>query len=272
MAFLKLNGIDVFYELQGKGFPIFFLPDFASTHHSWRYFLDRFAKTHQTLIMDHRGSGLTDCPAPPYSIEMMAEDALTLMEILGIEQVDIIASSMGAAIAQTLILRNPERVRKGVFISSFAKFPLTAILKFSVLAKLLEAKTPSSLVVKSMLPFLYGSTFLSSLQEPKENMESDLDLAYVQDPEGYLGQLSALKHFDLQDQVSDILIPLLLIAGEQDLLTPIYCSHFLHHKISSSRLKIFPDVGHWPHIEKKEKTFNLIHAFIETNLKTPSLG
>ncbi len=262
MAFLKINGVNIFYELQGKGFPVFFLPDFASTHCSWKYFISRFAKTHQTLIMDHRGSGLTDSPPPPYSIEMMAEDALELMESLGIEQTDIVASSMGAAIAQILILRYPKRVRKGVFISSFAKFPLTAILKFSVIAKLLEAKTPSLLVMKSMIPFLYGSTFLSCLEEQKGTRKEDLHLEYVQDPEGYLGQLSALKHFDLQDQIGDISIPLLLIAGGQDLSTPIYCSYFLHNKISSSILKIFSDVGHWPHIERKEETFNLIHKFI----------
>ena len=87
MAFAKINGINLYYELQGEGQPIVFVSGFATHRETWREFSNRLSANYKTLIFDNRGAGQSDAPPPPYSIEMMAKDTKDLMDHLGIEKV-----------------------------------------------------------------------------------------------------------------------------------------------------------------------------------------
>jgi len=66
----KVNDINLYYEIHGKGEPIFFIAGFNSDHTVWTNIIDHYAQTHQVIVMDNRGSGKSDCPDAPYTIEM----------------------------------------------------------------------------------------------------------------------------------------------------------------------------------------------------------
>lgn len=262
MAIKKINGINIYYELQGKGDPIIFLSGFSTNRETWRNYSDSFSSSNQTLILDNRGAGQTDAPPPPYSIETMADDTATLMDELGIKQAHMVGSSMGTAIIQTLALRYPEKIKKGILISPFAKLPRTSIMKSETVAKLLKANVPLNLVIESVIPWLYSNAFLNDGEKARIKSEEMQNNPYPQSPEGYLGQLTALKSFNISDQAQDIQAEMLLIAGGEDLSTPLYCSEFLHEALPSSTLKVFEHVGHMAHVEKRDQVFDLIRSFI----------
>lgn len=71
----------------------------------------------RAVAFDHRGHGASDKPHDPadYATPLMAEDALRLLDHLGIERADVIGYSMGARVAAFLALRAPDRVRSIVF-------------------------------------------------------------------------------------------------------------------------------------------------------------
>lgn len=262
MAFAKVNGIQVYYELKGEGEPVVFLSGFSTHHETWRYYSNLLSQTHQTLIFDNRGAGQTDAPPPPYSIEAMAEDTRALMDYLGMKQAYMVGSSMGTAIIQTLALRHPDKIKKGVLISPFAQLPRTSVMKSETVAKFLEAEVPLPLVIESVIPWLYSNEFLTDVDRARTKYEEMLSNPYPQKPEGYLGQLTALKAFDLRDQLQEIQTEMLLIAGAEDLSTPLYCSQLVKETLPHSTLEVFPRVGHMAHVEKRDQVFELIQNFL----------
>lgn len=263
MPFAKVNGINLYYELHGIGQPIIFLSGFSTHLETWRHYSNRFSLHYQTLIFDNRGAGQSDAPPPPYKIETMTEDTAQLMDHLGISQAYMIGSSMGTAIIQAFALQYPEKIKKGILITPFAQLPYAKVMTAETVAKLLQANVPFELIIESVLPWLYSNQFLSNSKQVKGKIEEMMTNAFPQKIEGYLGQLSALRSFDLRDQIRSIETEMLLIAGNEDLSTPLYCSEFLNKNLPSSTLRIFKDVGHMIHVEQPDQLFETIEEFIK---------
>ena len=262
MPFLQANGISIYYECIGKGEPIVLLSGFATHHETWYKFTDRLSKKYQLILMDNRGSGQSEAPLPPYTIEMMGDDTIQLMDALNISKAHMIGSSMGSAIVQTIALKYPERLEKAILISPFAKLPLTSLLKSEIAGEMMQAGVPYELVVKSVLPWLFSNDFLADPEKVKQKIFEMTKNPYPQKPEGYLGQLMAMQTFDIQEKIEKIQTKMLLIAGEEDLSTPLHCATFIHKKVKNSTLKTFPLVGHMAHAEKKEEVLDMIEAFL----------
>jgi pimeloyl-ACP methyl ester carboxylesterase len=116
----KVNGININYKIQGRGEPLVMIMGFAGSRAGWIFQRRAFQKYFQVITFDNRGVGSSDKPCGPYSIRMMAEDTIGLMDHLGIEKAHILGVSMGGYIAQELAINYPERVRKLVLGSTNA--------------------------------------------------------------------------------------------------------------------------------------------------------
>jgi 3-oxoadipate enol-lactonase len=266
MAFAKLNDINLYYELEGEGEPIMFFSGFSTHRESWRYFANQLSENYQTVIFDHRGAGQTDAPAPPYTIEIMAQDAVNLLDHLEIPQAHMVGGSMGAAIIQTIALRHPQRIKKGVLLSPFAKLPGPSIMTSETVAKLLTAGISFDLILEGVLPWLYSNAFLSDAKLLEDKKKEMLSNPFPQKPEGYLGQLTALQNYDITDEVEKIEADLFLIAGSEDLSTPLYCAAYLYKHLPSCSWKVFEKVGHMAHVERREDVLKLIQDFLQETL------
>src|SRR5688572_11778653 len=83
----KVNGINMYYEVHGEGFPLLFVSGTGGTHHSWLYFQVPFFKQYyQCIVSDHRGLGQTDKPDEHYSTRGFAADQVGLLKELGIDK------------------------------------------------------------------------------------------------------------------------------------------------------------------------------------------
>jgi pimeloyl-ACP methyl ester carboxylesterase len=71
-----------------------------------------------------------------------------------------------------------------------------------------------------------------------------------------------MQTFDVRSMLEKIQTKMLLVAGEQDLSTPLYCATIINEKVQNSILKTFPNVGHMAHVEKKEEVLDMIEAFL----------
>ncbi|HET9170585.1 MAG TPA: alpha/beta hydrolase [Actinospica sp.] len=100
------------YQVEGGGPPLLLLAGQANNHHWWDGVRDDFAGVRTTITLDYRGTGDSDKPDSPYSIEIFAQDALSVLDELGIESADLYGTSMGGRTAQVIAGRYPERVRK----------------------------------------------------------------------------------------------------------------------------------------------------------------
>lgn len=262
MPFAKLNEIDLYYEVHGKGKPLVFLSGFSTHHMTWLSYIESFEKEFQIVLLDNRGAGQTTAPKTPYSIETMAADTIALLDHLNIEKASFVGSSMGTAITQTIGYKYPQRIDKGALIAPFHKLPKASQFKIATTGKLMQANVPIEIVIDTVLPWLFSNTFLSSTEKYQKKAEEMANNPYLQTPEGFAGQFEALKGFDSSPFLSEIEAPMLILAGEEDLSSPLWCAQYLYDHLKHATLHTFPHVGHMAHVERREEVIELIKQFV----------
>ena len=110
---IKANGIQMNYELSGKkDAPVVILShSLGSSLVMWNLQMDALKPHFQVLRYDIRGHGRSEAPAGPYTLELLGDDALGLMDALGIDRVHWIGLSMGGMIGQSVALNHAARLK-----------------------------------------------------------------------------------------------------------------------------------------------------------------
>jgi pimeloyl-ACP methyl ester carboxylesterase len=86
----NVNGINISYRVEGQGDPLVMIMGLGSAQNNWRFQIGSFKKYYRTITFDNRGIGKSDKPTGPYTIKMMADDIIGLMDHLGIEKAHIL--------------------------------------------------------------------------------------------------------------------------------------------------------------------------------------
>ena len=119
VKYAEVGDVRLAYYVRGEGKPLVMINGFLSTMSLWDpLLLDDLAKNRQLILFDNRGVGLsTDTAENATTIPQMADDAAGLIKALGLEKPDILGWSMGARIAQQLLIRHPDLVGRAVLAS-----------------------------------------------------------------------------------------------------------------------------------------------------------
>lgn len=114
VKFVEVNGVKLAYYMRGQGKPLVMVNGFISTMSLWDPLLvAELAKNHQLILFDNRGVGLsTDTVENNTTIPQMADDTAALIQALGLDKPDVLGWSMGARIAQQLVIRHPDVIGK----------------------------------------------------------------------------------------------------------------------------------------------------------------
>lgn len=261
MPNIVVNEIEFYYERHGSGDPLILICGFTNHLEMWKRFIPKLSASFEVIVFDNRGAGRTESSPPPYTIEMLADDVIGLMDALEIQRAHMAGFSMGSLIIQSIGHRHAERIHKGVLIAPFSVLPSTALMQAHSVAKLFQAGVDPSLALETMLPWIYSNDYLSDPKRVIRTIDNLLKNPYPQPPEGYAGQLQALSQCDMSDRLAAIETPLLILAGEEDLYTPFYEAKLLREQLPNAVLKGVPGVGHMLYIEAEEITMEGIHAF-----------
>jgi len=108
---VQANGINLYYETHGEGEPLLLIEGLGYSSWMWYKQIPEISKQFRVIVYDNRGVGRSDKPDSDYTIELMADDAASLLSALGVEWAHVLGVSMGGYIAQELALRHPEKVR-----------------------------------------------------------------------------------------------------------------------------------------------------------------
>ncbi len=120
MPYAETNGISLYYEEYGEGHPLVLIHGLGSSLESWSVQVPIYSQHFRVIVYDNRGSGRSEKPDYPYTMEQMADDAVGLMDFLGIEKAHFAGKSMGGMISQWIGIKHPTRVNKLVIGCSSA--------------------------------------------------------------------------------------------------------------------------------------------------------
>lgn len=261
MPTLQTNGINLNYHEQGQGEPHLFLHGLGSQGEDWGFQVPFFASSYRVITVDLRGHGASDKPAGPYSVAMMAEDVVGLLDALNVESAHIVGLSMGGMIAFQLVVDRPERVRSLVIVNSGpALVPRSFGEKLLVQQRLLLAR-------------LFGPSrtgkFLSKRLFPKPEQEA-LREQFVErwamnDRDAYLAALQAIVGWSVMDRIGEIRCPVLIVSGDRD-YTPMEAKREYMARIPGAEFFLVEDSGHATPIDQSDVFNRAVLKFLESGV------
>lgn len=110
MPTVKVNDINLYYEIHGNGEPLCLIPGLSNDIRDYRKIIHLLSQRFKVIALDNRGSGRTHKPDIPYSISMMSQDVVELLRYLCIDRAHIVGVSLGGRVATELTLEHPNMV------------------------------------------------------------------------------------------------------------------------------------------------------------------
>ena len=208
--------------------------------------VDGLSRKHRIIALDYRGIGASGGTAP-MTIEAMAKDVIALIHTLGFEKVDLLGFSLGGFVAQDIVLKAPELVRRliltGTGPAGGKGIDQVGAVSWPLMAKgLLTLRDPKTYLffTSTVHGRKAAAAFLERLKERKANRDKGPT------PSAFLRQLRAIKAWGRRapQDLGGISIPTLIANGDHDIMVPTVNSHDMARRIPGSQLVIYKDAGH----------------------------
>jgi pimeloyl-ACP methyl ester carboxylesterase len=235
-------------ELGPKGgIPVIFFVHLAATLDNWDpRIVDPIAKGRHVVTFDNRGVGASTGRVPD-SIEAMADDAYAFITALGFNKIDIFSFSLGGMIAQALVVKHPDLVRRLILTGTgpkggrdMDKVARTTYYDF-VRARMIRSDPKEFLFFNRDAAGRRAATaFLERLEERTQDRDAPITI------KAFRTQLTAIKKWGrgAPDDLSKLTQPTLIANGDNDRMVPSVLSGDLRRRIAGSELIIYPNSGH----------------------------
>lgn len=262
MPILKVNGVNLSYELSGEGNAIVFLHGYTGSSRDWASQIPLVSEKYKAIAVDNRGHGKSEAPSSEekYSIDIFSEDVRALLAALGISRCCLVGHSMGGFIALQLALDHPELVRGLVLVDTssgeFEVAPGYAELR----AKLDQIATDEGMEAAFEYDAAHNPARIERFQKHPELREVARRRMMNTSVDGYIYVSRTFRKWKpVTQRLNEIEAPALIFWGEEDapFLKP---SQILKDSIRGSELITVPGVGHSPH-EEAPRLFN--EAFLK---------
>jgi 3-oxoadipate enol-lactonase len=258
VATAALDGVELYYEERGSGRPMLLVAGIPAVAGDWAPLAERLSRYRRVVAFDNRGSGGSTVTPGPYTTAQLADDAVALLDHLGIEHADVFGMSLGGMIAQEIALRRPERVDRLVLgcthcgVGRSPRIPRETGRAFAMETDDWAER------MRALAPFAFARgadpAFVARFVEKKARD--------VQDPEGYRAQIAAVLSHDTWERLPLIDHRTVILTGDGDRVIPAGSSDVLHERIRDSILYVIADAGHLFFLEQPEESLRAIETFV----------
>lgn len=262
MPKVQINGIDLFFDIKGRGEPLLLIAGFLCDHAYWSLIMPSLVSQYQVIRLDNRGMGRSSAPESHYSLKQMASDVAGLLDHIAIDKVHLAGHSMGGQIAQELVLAHPEKVQSLMLLSSLAK---GNELFNSIIETWgdLYSNVDLKLYEKVVLPWIFTDTFYSIPGMIEGLIEFAIRYPFPPATHSLYDHSRAMLDFDTTNRLQQIHCPTLVLVGKQDILTPLKFSQQLAQGISNAELVVLDGGGHGFLIESPDAVVSAMLNFLE---------
>jgi 3-oxoadipate enol-lactonase len=259
MPLCKVNGVELYYEIQGEGEPIIFGNGVFSNTLGWINQTPIFSKEYQVILYDMRGQGQSEKPEGQYSFDIHAEDQKALLDELGISKVHHVGISYGGELGLVFALKYPDML-KSLVACSAVSFVGPLLREMCLLWRYACELGDPDLFYYSTVPLNFGETFIqenAAILEQAKTRYTQLEYPPL------VRLIDAFLMLDITDQLSQIEIPACVIAGEKDILKPAHpYSRLIHEKLPNSEMNIVLDSGHAVTFEQPDDFNSIVLGFL----------
>jgi 3-oxoadipate enol-lactonase len=258
---IKANGIQINYELSGKkdASIVVLSHSLASSLVMWNPQRDALNPHFQVLCYDMRGHGKTEVLSDPYTLELLADDVIGLLDALKIDRVHYVGLSIGGMIGQSLALNDAHRLRSLALCDTAPIIPQEAQPIWQERINKTREKGMEAQVDETMERW-FTPAFLKQGAPMLDIIRKQILATSIQ---GYIGCAEAIRKLNYLDRLHEIKIPTLIMVGEDDPGTPVSASRAIHERISNSKLVILPSARHLSNIEQKDAFNTALLTFLK---------
>tara|TARA_B110000014_G_C20006858_1_gene521859 strand:- start:190 stop:981 length:792 start_codon:yes stop_codon:yes gene_type:complete len=263
MARIKAGDLFLNYSDSGKGEAFLFIPGLTGILDAWDFQIPYFSKKYRCISFDHRGTGESDKPLNAYSTDLIAKDAIALLDTLGIDKAYVAGTSTGGCILQNLALDYPDRIKACIFSNTWTKAD-----EYMTRVQTSRKQIAESYGKEEYIKF--SSLWTAGWTQFKNMFDNLLELEEKQ--KGTIGSVDVISsRLDMtlsHDRLSELHLikkPSLIIAAKDDALTPPYFAKDLQSKIINSRLVILEEGGHYSYRRSHVEWNHAVDSFLEEN-------
>lgn len=251
-------------EERGEGFPLLLIQGLGFAKWASRAQWEGFALRRRVIAFDNRGTGLSAKPSGPYSVELMADDAASLLDGRRIPQADVYGHSLGGYIALALALRRPDLVRSLVLVSTGPGGPDHQPLP----AETDEVwRSAVGLPLEESVRLTFPTAFAPGWIEEHSQAYAEWLAARLDPPtppECWRAQFMAAARYRYRGvPVEEIPVPALIVHGDADRVVPLANGRLLAERMPGAELVVLRGRGHVPMLEEPGELGRIVCDFLD---------
>jgi pimeloyl-ACP methyl ester carboxylesterase len=247
MPSVRVNGVELYYEETGEGYPLVLSHEFAGDYRSWEGQVRFFSRRYRVITWNYRGFPPSEVPTDPeaYSDDQLVEDCYGLLRHLKIEQAHIAGLSMGGALSLKMGIAHPE-VCRSLCIAGTGSGSTNR--EQFVRESLAQADRIVNDPERAFADYARGPARLQLQRKDPRGWQEFAELLAQHSPLGSALTLRGVQArrktiFELEQELTQVNVPALIMVGDED--EPcLDTSLFMKRKLPNAALVTLPRSGH----------------------------
>lgn len=275
--FVSFDGTEIAYRSFGEGRPILLCNGLGGGWEAWSHQIQSFRARYRLLCWDYRGLYGSGAPPEPgeLTVPAQAQDALRLLDEVGVERAAVVGWSVGAQVALELFRTAPDRVASLALLNGVAGRPWDYVFNLSLVGRVLP---PFLRGLRSMPRTIQTLlTQVARLPNPGEwairtgLAASTLDVQLAAelvsnlrsaDTDVFIRMLECMGQHDAWDLLPLIDVPTLVMAGSRDVFTPRSAAERMARRIPGAEVMLIPGATHYAALEYPEMVNMRLDKFL----------
>ncbi len=252
---------EIYYEVKGEGVPVFLVTGLGGVAQWWNPQVETFSAKYKLVLHDHRGTGRSSKNRMTYTVPLLANDLVGIMDELGIEKAHIVGHSTGAAMAQALALEHPTRVASAVLAGGWPVADQFFQRSFEIRRALLRNSGVEAYVKANTIGVFPPSWLEKNWSVVLAN--EPVTVANFPPPEVMLARMDAICNWSPGERLAGIKCPTLVTCARDDIVTPLYYSEAMAKIIPGAATYWFASGGHGNTLTMAAEFNRVVTSFID---------
>ena len=253
------RGVRLYYETEGSGEAVVFVEDLGYGAWMWGWQHAALAGPYEAVIWDNRGTGRSDAPPGPYTVEGMAADLEAVLADRGARRAHVVGAGLGGMIALRYVL-DYERAKTLTLVGTSPGGPRAAVP--SEPREQAYAPPNDRAALRESLRTVLSESFFEAQPEVIDGI---VEWRASGDAErnGWEAQNAAVDGFDASDRLYEVTVPALVIHGTDDALFPVENARLLDEGLPKAESELIEDGPHLVFVERSRDVNDRLFAFLE---------